>query len=58
MFGIKAKLVSSQAYAEVVKAYADEMNRLHYDRRAQAATDRKIARIEKHDAGHRPAAEV
>jgi DNA invertase Pin-like site-specific DNA recombinase len=50
--GIKDKLVSSQAVAEAVKAYAQEMNRLNHDRRAQVATDKTaLARIEKAIAG-------
>lgn len=50
--GIKDKLVSSKAVAEAVKAYAEEMNRLNHDRRAQAAIDRKnLAKIEKAIAG-------
>lgn len=50
--GIKDKLVSSQAVSEAVKAYAEEMNRLNHDRRAQAAIDRKnLAKIEKAIAG-------
>ncbi|NKN35176.1 recombinase family protein [Agrobacterium sp. a22-2] len=50
--GIKDRLVSSQAVAEVVKAYAEEMNRLNHDRRAQAAIDRKnLAKVEKAIAG-------
>jgi DNA invertase Pin-like site-specific DNA recombinase len=50
--GLKEKLVSSGAVAEAVKAYAEEMNRLNRDRRAQAETDRKaLAKIEKSIAG-------
>ena len=50
--GIKDKLVSSQAVAEAVKAYAEEMNRLNHDRRAQVAIDGKnLAKVEKAIAG-------
>ncbi|MBB2974288.1 recombinase family protein [Mesorhizobium sp. RMAD-H1] len=50
--GLKERLVSSEAVAEAVKAYAAEMNRLNHDRRAQAAADQKaLARIEKAIAG-------
>ena len=50
--GLKEKLVSSEAVAEAVKAYAEEMNRLNRDRRAQAESDRKaLAKIEKSIAG-------
>ncbi|WP_037074929.1 hypothetical protein [Rhizobium mesoamericanum] len=40
--GLKEKLVSSDAVAEAVRAYAEEMNRLNRDQRAQATTDQKI----------------
>ncbi|WP_200835060.1 hypothetical protein [Phyllobacterium salinisoli] len=50
--GLKERLVSSEAVAEAVKAYAAEMNRLNHDRRAQAAADQKaLAKIEKAIAG-------
>jgi DNA invertase Pin-like site-specific DNA recombinase len=39
--GLKDRLVSSEAVAEAVRAYAEEMNRLNHDRRAQAETDRR-----------------
>lgn len=39
--GLKEKLVSSEAVAEAVRAYAKETNRLNRDRRAQAQTDQK-----------------
>lgn len=46
--GLKERLVSSEAVAEAVKAYTEEMNRLNRDRRAQAQTDRKaLAKTEK-----------
>ncbi|WP_200883986.1 zinc ribbon domain-containing protein [Rhizobium sp. YS-1r] len=50
--GLKERLMSSEAVAEAVRAYAEEMNRLNRDRRAQAATDQKVlAKIEKAIAG-------
>ncbi|WP_374900913.1 recombinase family protein [Brucella endophytica] len=50
--GLKERLVSSEAVAEAVKAYAEEMNRLNRDRRAQVQTDQKaLAKIEKAIAG-------
>jgi site-specific DNA recombinase len=50
--GLKEKLVSSEAVAEAVAAYAEEMNRLNRDRRVQAATDEKaLAKVEKAIAG-------
>lgn len=50
--GLKERLVSSEAVAEAVKAYAAEMNRLNRDRRAQVQTDQKaLAKIEKAIAG-------
>ncbi len=50
--GLKEKLVSSEAVAEAVRAYAAEMNRLNRDRRAQAVTDEKtLAKVEKAIAG-------
>ncbi|MEJ5020218.1 hypothetical protein WH297_10780 [Ochrobactrum vermis] len=36
--GLKEKLVSSEAVAEAIRAYAEEMNRLNRDRRTQAET--------------------
>lgn len=39
--GLKDRLVSSEAVVEAVRAYAEEMNRLNHDRRAQAETDRR-----------------
>ncbi|MFC0807463.1 hypothetical protein ACFHWW_18655 [Ensifer sp. P24N7] len=46
------RLVSSEAVAEAVRAYAEEMNRLNRDRRVQATTDQKaLAQIEKAIAG-------
>lgn len=50
--GLKERLVSSDTVAEAVRAYAEEMNRLNRDQRAQAATDEKtLAKIEKAIAG-------
>jgi len=50
--GLKDKLVSSEAVAEAVRAYAKETNRLNRDRRAQAKTDQKaLAKIERAIAG-------
>ncbi|NKW82587.1 recombinase family protein [Ochrobactrum pecoris] len=50
--GLKERLVSSEAVAEAVKAYTEEMNQLNRDRRTQAQTDRKaLAKIEKAIAG-------
>lgn len=50
--GLKEKLVSSEAVAEAVKAYAVEMNQLNRDRRVQAITDHKaLAKVEKAIAG-------
>ncbi|HEY0124961.1 MAG TPA: recombinase family protein [Rhizobium sp.] len=52
LIGLKERLVSSEAVAEAVKAYAEEMNRLNRDRRAQVQTDQKaLAKIEKAIAG-------
>ncbi|MDU6726769.1 MAG: recombinase family protein [Bradyrhizobium sp.] len=46
--GLKDRLVSSEAVAEAVRAYAEEMNRLNHDRRAQAETDhRALQKIER-----------
>lgn len=36
--GLNEKLVSSEAVAEAIRAYAEEMNRLNRDRRTQAET--------------------
>lgn len=50
--GLKDKLVSSEAVAEAVRAYAKEANRLNRDRRAQAEADHKaLAKIERAIAG-------
>jgi uncharacterized protein with von Willebrand factor type A (vWA) domain len=50
--GLKERLVSSEAVAEAVRAYAEEMNRLNRERRVQATTDQKaLAKIEKAIAG-------
>lgn len=50
--GLKEKLVSTEAVAEAVRAYAQETNRLNRDRRAQAEADRKaLAKIERAIAG-------
>lgn len=50
--GLKDRLVSSEAVAEAVRAYAEEMNRLNHDRRAQAETDRRaLQKIERAIAG-------
>ncbi len=50
--GLKERLVSSEAVAEAVRAYAEEMNRLNRGRRIQATTDQKtLAKIEKAIAG-------
>ncbi|MCD4512201.1 recombinase family protein [Brucella pseudogrignonensis] len=50
--GVKERLVSSDTVAEAVLAYAEEMNRLNRDQRAQASTDQKtLAKIEKAIAG-------
>ena len=50
--GLKEKLVSSEAVAEAVRAYAKETNRLNRDRRAQAETDQKaLQKIERAIAG-------
>jgi site-specific DNA recombinase len=48
LVGLKKRLVSSEAVAEAVRAYAEEMNRLNRDRRAQEQGDRKtLAKLEK-----------
>ncbi|WP_409998339.1 zinc ribbon domain-containing protein [Bradyrhizobium sp. SZCCHNR3109] len=50
--GLKDRLVSSEAVAEAVRAYAEEMNRLNHDRRARAETDhRALQKIERAVAG-------
>ncbi|MCP3420150.1 recombinase family protein, partial [Bradyrhizobium brasilense] len=50
--GLKDCLVSPQAVAEAVRAYAAEMNRLNHDRRARAETDhRALKKIERAVAG-------
>ncbi|WP_316193876.1 recombinase family protein [Bradyrhizobium sp. SZCCHNRI1029] len=50
--GLKDRLVSSEAVAEAVRAYAEEMNRLSHDRRARAETDhRALQKIERAVAG-------
>jgi len=50
--GLKEKLVSSEAVAEAVRAYAKETNRLNRDRRAQSQTDQKaLEKIERAIAG-------
>lgn len=52
LVGLKDRLVSSEAVAEAVRAYAEEMNRLNHDRRAQAETDhRALQKIERAVAG-------
>ncbi|MDF3809961.1 MULTISPECIES: recombinase family protein [Rhodopseudomonas] len=50
--GLQDRLVSSEAVAEAVRAYAQEMNRLNHDRRAQAESDhRALQKIERAIAG-------
>jgi DNA invertase Pin-like site-specific DNA recombinase len=50
--GLQDRLVSSEAVAEAVRAYAEEMNRLNHDRRAQAEGDRRaLQKIERAVAG-------
>lgn len=39
--GLQDRLVSSEAVAEAVRAYAEEINRLNHDRRAQAESDHR-----------------
>lgn len=52
LIGLKERLVSSETVTEAVKAYAEEMNRLNRDRRAQVQTGQKaLAKIEKAIAG-------
>lgn len=49
---LKDKLVSSEAVAEAVRAYAKETNRLNRDRRAQTKADQKALRkMERATAG-------
>lgn len=50
--GLKDRLVSAESVAEAVRAYAEEMNRLNRERRAQAQADRKaLEKIERAIAG-------
>lgn len=50
--GLKDRLVSAESVAEAVRAYAEEMNRLNRERRAQAEADRKaLEKIERAIAG-------
>jgi DNA invertase Pin-like site-specific DNA recombinase len=50
--GLKDRLVSSETVAEAVHAYAQEMNRINHDRRAQAEADRRgLQKIERAIAG-------
>lgn len=50
--GLQDRLVSSEAVAEAVRAYAEETNRLKHDRRAKAETDRRaLQKIERAIAG-------
>lgn len=50
--GLKEKLVSSEAVAEAVRAYAKETNRLNRDRRTQAEADQKaLQKIDRAIAG-------
>lgn len=50
--GLKDRLVSSEAVSVAVRAYAEEMNRLNHDRRAQAEGNRRaLQKIEKAVAG-------
>lgn len=50
--GLQDRLVSSEAVAEAVRAYAEEMNRLNHDRRAQAESDhRALQKIERAISG-------
>ncbi|WP_316189857.1 recombinase family protein [Bradyrhizobium sp. SZCCHNS1054] len=50
--GLKDRLVSSEAVAEAVRAYTEEMNRLNHDRRAQVESDhRALQKIERAVAG-------
>ncbi|MEH3116671.1 MAG: recombinase family protein [Methylorubrum populi] len=50
--GLKEKLVSTEAVAEAVRAYAQETNRLNRDRRSQADADHKaLQKIDRAIAG-------
>lgn len=50
--GLKDRLISSRAVEETVRAFAEEMNRLNRERRAQGEQDRKaLEKIEKAIAG-------
>lgn len=50
--GLKDRLVSAESVAEAVRAYAEEVNRLNRERRAQAEADRKaLEKIERAIAG-------
>ncbi|MDT3379574.1 recombinase family protein [Labrys neptuniae] len=50
--GLKERLVSADAVAEAVKAYAQETNRLNQERRAQSEQDRKaLDKIDRAIAG-------
>ena len=50
--GLQDRLVSAEAVAEAVRAYAEEMNRLNHDRRAQAEADKKaLQKIDRAIAG-------
>ena len=50
--GLKDRLISSRAVEETVRAFAEEMNRLNRQRRAQGEQDRKVLdKIEKAIAG-------
>lgn len=50
--GLKDRFVSSDAVAEAVRAYTEEMNRLNHERRAQAEVDRRaLQKIERAIAG-------
>jgi DNA invertase Pin-like site-specific DNA recombinase len=52
LMGLQDRLVSSEAVAEAVRAYAEETNRLNHGRRAQAETDRRaLQKIERAIAG-------
>ncbi|HEY0123232.1 MAG TPA: recombinase family protein [Rhizobium sp.] len=52
LIGLKERLVSSEAVAEAVRAYAEEMNRLNRDRHVQATTDQRVlSKVEKAIAG-------
>ncbi|SFU18868.1 recombinase family protein [Mesorhizobium sp. YR577] len=52
LVGLKERLVSTEAVAEAVRAYAEAMNRLNRDRRTQAQGDSKtLAKVEKAIAG-------